>query len=272
MAFSMLSGTMQVSRFAGKSLSSTAPTARPQVARLVVRAEDTKVAKVDRSKDTLYFASEQSLSYLDGSLPADYGFDPLGLSDPEGAGGFIDPNWLKYSEVIHGRWAMLGAAGCIAPEILATAGVIPQTPDQVIWWKSGLIPPLGVYDKYWTDPWTLFIVEVVLIQFAELRRWQDYRNPGSMGKQYFLGLEAVFKGSGNPSYPGGQFFNLFNLGKTPEKMKELQTKELKNGRLAMLAMFGYGAQAVLTSEGPFKNLMDHLSNPFGANLVANFNP
>jgi Chlorophyll A-B binding protein len=52
--------------------------------------------QVDRSKDTLFFASEQSLSYLDGSLPADYGFDPLGLSDPEGAGGFVDPKWLAY--------------------------------------------------------------------------------------------------------------------------------------------------------------------------------
>ena len=30
--------------------------------------------QVDRSKDTLWFASEQSLSYLDGTLPADYGF------------------------------------------------------------------------------------------------------------------------------------------------------------------------------------------------------
>lgn len=45
------------------------------------------------------------------------------------------------------RWAMLGAAGCIAPEILASAGVIPQTPDEVIWFKSGVIPPAGVYDK-----------------------------------------------------------------------------------------------------------------------------
>ena len=40
------------------------------------------------------------------------------------------------------------------------------------------------------------------MQFAELRRWQDYRHPGSMGKQYFLGLESVLGGSGNPSYPG----------------------------------------------------------------------
>lgn len=52
----------------------------------------------------LFFASDQSLSYLDGTLPADYGFDPLGLSDPEGAGGFVDPDWLRYSEVIHCRW------------------------------------------------------------------------------------------------------------------------------------------------------------------------
>lgn len=30
---------------------------------------------------------------------ADFGFDPLGLCDPEGAGGFITPEWLSYSEV-----------------------------------------------------------------------------------------------------------------------------------------------------------------------------
>lgn len=31
---------------------------------------------------------------------------------------------------------------------------------------------------------------------------QDFKKPGSMGEQYFLGLEHIFKGSGNPSYPG----------------------------------------------------------------------
>ena len=42
---------------------------------------------------------------------------------------------------------MLGAAGCIAPEILASAGVIPQAPSEVVWFKSGVIPPAGVYKK-----------------------------------------------------------------------------------------------------------------------------
>ena len=35
----------------------------------------------------------------------------------------------------------------------------------------------------------------------------------------------------------------------------------------MLAIFGYGAQAILTGEGPWQNLKDHLSNPVGSNLV-----
>ena len=56
--------------------------------------------------------------------------------------------------------------------------------------------------SYWLDPYSLFFVEVILMQFAEIRRWQDFRKPGSQGEQYFLGLETVLKGSGDPSYPG----------------------------------------------------------------------
>ena len=41
------------------------------------------------------------------------------------------------------------------------------------------------------------------------------------------------KASSNECPTGGQFFNLFNLGKND--MKTLKTKELKNGRLAMVS-------------------------------------
>ena len=97
---------------------------------------------------------------------------------------------------------MLGAAGMIIPEMLAAGGLIPQTSDEVAWFKTGVIPPAGNYGRFWADPYALFFIEVIAFQFAELRRWQDYKKPGSMGKQYFLGLEKVLGGSGNPSYPG----------------------------------------------------------------------
>ena len=89
----------------------------------------------------------------------------------------------------------------IAPEILASAGVIPQDPAEVTWFRTGVIQPAGTY-SYWTDPYSLFFLEVIAMQFAELKRWQDFRHPGSQGKQYFLGLEQVLQGSGNPAYPG----------------------------------------------------------------------
>lgn len=44
---------------------------------------------------------------------SNYGFDPLGLcKNPEGLKRFTE------SEVIHCRWAMLGAAGCLGVEAL----------------------------------------------------------------------------------------------------------------------------------------------------------
>lgn len=44
---------------------------------------------------------------------SNYGFDPLGLcKNPEGLKRFTE------AEVIHCRWAMLGAAGCLGVEVL----------------------------------------------------------------------------------------------------------------------------------------------------------
>ena len=108
-----------------------------------------------RDKKTIFLASDQSLSYLDGSLAADYGFDPLGLMDPEGAGdeGFISPPWLVYGEIYNARWAMLGVVGCLFPEVLAYLKVIPQSVDEMTWFRSGVYPPAGTR-PYWTggDP------------------------------------------------------------------------------------------------------------------------
>ncbi|KAJ6723900.1 CHLOROPHYLL A/B BINDING PROTEIN [Salix koriyanagi] len=230
----------------------------------VVRAASTPPVKQGADRQ-LWFASKQSLSYLDGSLPGDFGFDPLGLSDPEGTGGFIEPKWLAYGEIINGRYAMLGAVGAIVPEILGKAGLIP--PETALpWFKTGVIPPAGTY-SYWADPYTLFVFEMALMGFAEHRRLQDWANPGSMGKQYFLGFEKYLGGSGEPAYPGGPLFNPLGFGKDEKSLKELKLKEVKNGRLAMLAILGYFVQGLVTGVGPYQNLLDHLADPVNNNVL-----
>ncbi|KAI4308596.1 hypothetical protein L6164_031652 [Bauhinia variegata] len=161
-------------------------------------------------------------------LPGDYGFDPLGLSDPEGTGGFIEPKWLAYGEIINGRFAMLGAAGAIAPEILGKAGLIPEE-TTLPWFKTGKIPRL--------DPW---------------------------GSNTFWGLRRVWEA---PAYPGGPFFNALGFGKDEKSLKDLKQKEVKNGRLAMLAILGYFVQAVVTGVGPYQNLLDHLADPVHNNVL-----
>jgi len=254
-----------------KKRASTRPSSSKRSQSLVVRAEETKttaVKKVTRNTDNiapLYVLgqSEQSLSYLDGSLPGDYGFDPLGLSDPEGAGGFINPSWLAYAEVIHCRWAMLGVAGATAPETLK--GFIPDS-TAVVWFKNGVIPAQGSFD-FWAPPTALFWVMVCLMNFVEINRLTEYSNPGFRTKQGLAGLEKGMGGTGNPAYPGGSF-NPLGMGKSD--MDSMKAKEIKNGRLAMMAFFGIMVQAIITGEGPVKNLVDHVSDPFAHNLLTSF--
>jgi len=38
----------------------------------------------------------------------------------------------------------------------------------------------------------------------------------------------------------------------------------------MMAFLGCVVQAAATGEGPFKNICDHIADPFGANMLVNF--
>jgi light-harvesting complex I chlorophyll a/b binding protein 3 len=181
----------------------------------------------------------------------------------------MDRRWLVTSEVLHGRWAMLGAMGCLVPEMLGRRA----------WFQTGWLPPAdaagaGDGEYYWADTSTLFAIQVVFMGAVEACRLQDYVKPGSMAEplQVLLpdwsGLAGGFAGSGAAAYPGGPVFNYFNYVTSSRAMGHYKEAEIKHGRLAMVAMLGFGAQAVLTGQGPWANLMSHVDSPVDVNVLS----
>lgn len=55
------------------------------------------------------FAGSTPPKHLDGTLPGDFGYDPLGL----GANA-ERLKWFAEAERVHARWAMLAVAGILA--------------------------------------------------------------------------------------------------------------------------------------------------------------
>mmetsp|Transcript_8527 Transcript_8527/g.6951 ORF Transcript_8527/g.6951 Transcript_8527/m.6951 type:complete len:210 (-) Transcript_8527:73-702(-) len=185
--------------------------------------------------------SSQALNAFDadnlvGALPPVGFFDPLGFAEK------ADANTLKRyreAELTHGRVAMLAAVGFLVGEKVEGSSFLF---DSSI--KGPAITHLAqVPSGFW-------LILVAAIGSAELQRsktgWVDPADvpvdqPGLLKAEY---------------YPGDIGFD--PLGLKPEgeeEFKEMSTKELQHGRLAMLATAGFMAQELVDGKG----ILEHLS-------------
>lgn len=55
----------------------------------------------------------------------------------------------------------------------------------------------------------------------------------------------------------------------PQAFEENKLKEIKNGRLAMVAFLGFVGQHAATGKGPVEALAAHIADPWGTNFATN---
>jgi light-harvesting complex I chlorophyll a/b binding protein 4 len=129
--------------------------------------------------------------------------------------------WFREAELKHGRAAMLATAGFVVPEFFRIPG------EQ---FSFDAIPNvIDAHDKLPDSMSQIFLWISFLeaVSFSALANMNEFdRAPGDFG---FDPLKM---------YP-----------KTAEKQKEMHLKELKNGRLAMVAIGGMVAGAAITGHG-----------------------
>ena len=161
---------------------------------------------------------------------------PMGFFDPLGFATDADEATLrKYreAEVTHGRVAMLAAVGFLVGE---------KVEGSTFLFDSQITG--SAVDQFPQVPIGYSLIMLGIIGFAEFYRaktgWEDpadtrYDQPGQLKADY---------------YPGDIGFDPLQLKpEDPEEFDIMQTKELQNGRLAMLGAAGMLAQEAVDHQG-----------------------
>lgn len=141
-------------------------------------------------------------------------WDPLDISD------YLDPTWARAAELANGRSAMLATVGWVWPKYFGTFDSTDVTTTD----------PIGAIlqaDPQW---WAQF---VILCGTIEAWKYKESLN----GKTFNHGGEPVVDWAGR--YPSDQ-----------EGRREIELQELKNGRLAMIAIASFLANHFIPGSVP----------------------
>jgi len=150
---------------------------------------------------------------LDGSMPGDMGFDPMGLSDIQ-----TDLRYARWAELKHGRVCMLAVCGMVWQEYL------PHLPG----------------DAYaTTDPFEA----ISSVGFGS-----NIQTLLGIGVIELINWEETFNGDSRPGVlPGWEGAGWDKM--TEEKKNRLFESEIVHCRLAMIAFIGATHQTFLLHKG-----------------------
>jgi light-harvesting complex I chlorophyll a/b binding protein 1 len=151
----------------------------------------------------------------------DVGFDPLRFSD------FAPMDFLREAELKHGRIAMLAWTGFVAVDLGARIYPLPEAYEGLtsVTAHDALVQQ-GAMSQIFL--WCSVFETVATVSLIQMLYEDSGREPGDFGLD-----------------PLG-FLN----GKSEEEVNRMKLRELKNGRLAMIAFSAVVTQSVLT-QGPF---------------------
>ncbi|KAK9828887.1 hypothetical protein WJX72_002589 [[Myrmecia] bisecta] len=187
------------------------------VSRAVVRPHQARIVTVAAADRPTWYPGATPPKHLDGSLPGDYGFDPLRLgTKPEVL------EWFVEAERTNGRWAMAAVAGILFTELIGKPA----------WFNAGAETSLPLPLN------TLVLIEIALFAVLEAKRFSQW--------------QKTREGT-----------NFDPMGMTSD---ETRLKEVKNGRLAMVAFLGFASQAAVRGLGPIACLKLHLEDPYHNNI------
>lgn len=147
----------------------------------------------------------------DDSIVGNVGFDPFNLSS------VFNLKFMQEAEIKHCRVAMLGALGMVFPEIWRFPGVPAMSAQQA---HDVLVKTGGMSQI------------LLFVSFLEI-----------FGA---IALKETLEGDREPGYFG---FDPLGLGKNPDVFKKYQLSEIKNGRLAMIAVGGLYHSTLVSKSG-----------------------